>query len=95
MIQAEKQKKKKIQSQIPYILDTGKKILKNIAKQFQKLKNLFPTLFIAKMGRYKPRKREKFQSQIPFILDPGKKIPKKIAKKLKNLFPALFIAKTG
>ena len=97
MRQAQKERKK-FQSQIPFILDPGKKIPKKIEKKFKKLKNLFPALFLAKTGLDRPRKREKFQSQIPFILNPGKKIPKKIAKKfkkLKNLFPALFLAKTG
>ena len=71
MGQAEKEKKK-IYFRIPFILDRGKKIPKKIAKKLKKLKNLFPTLFLAKTGRDRPRKREKkFYSRIPFVLDPG------------------------
>ena len=70
-----------------------------MAKKLKKLKNLFPTLFLAKTGWDRPRKwKKKIYFRIPFILDRGKKIPKKIAKKLKkfkNLFPTLFFAKTG
>ena len=92
--------RKKFQSRIPFILVSGKKIPKKIAKNFKKLKNLFPVLFLAKTGLDRPRKRKKkkIQSRIPFIRDTGKKIPKKIAKKFKkfkNLFPALFLAETG
>ena len=59
---------------------------KKIAKKIQKLKNLFPALFLAKMGGDRPKKRkEKILSRIPFILGPGKKILKKIAKKFKKL----------
>jgi len=32
------------------MLDPGRKIPKEIAKKFKKLKNLFPVLFLAKMG---------------------------------------------
>jgi len=39
--------KRKSQSRIPFLLDPGKKIPKKIEK---KLKNLFPALFLAKMG---------------------------------------------
>ena len=44
---------------MPLILDPDKKIPKKIAKKLRKLKNLFPTLFLAKTGRDRPRKREK------------------------------------
>ena len=46
-------------SLIPFILGTGKKIPKNIAKKFKKLKNLYPALFLAKTGKDRPRKRKK------------------------------------
>ena len=49
MRQAEKEKKK-IYFRIPFKLDSGKKIPKKIAKKLKKLKNLFPTLFLAKKG---------------------------------------------
>ena len=54
-----KEKKKKFCFQIPFKLDSGKKIQKKIAKKLKKLKNLFPTLFLAKTGRDRPSKREK------------------------------------
>ena len=44
---------------MPLILDPGKKIPKKIVKKLKKLKNLFPILFLAKMGCDSPRKREK------------------------------------
>ena len=49
MRQAEKEKKK-IFFRIPFVLDSGKKIPKKIANKLKKLKNLFPTLFLAKTG---------------------------------------------
>ena len=58
MRQAEKEKKK-IYFRISFKLDPGKKIPKKIAKKLKKLKNLIPTLFLAKTGRDMPRKREK------------------------------------
>ena len=44
---------------MPFILDPGKKIPKKIVKQLKKLKNHFPTFFLAKMGWDSPRKSEK------------------------------------
>ena len=44
---------------MPFILDPGKKIPKKIGKKLKKLKNHFPTFFLAKMGCDRPRKREK------------------------------------
>ena len=41
---------KKFESRIPFILDPGKKIPKNIVKKFKKLKFLFPALLLAKKG---------------------------------------------
>ena len=81
MRQAEKGRKQ-IQARIPFILDPGMKIPKEIAK---KLKNLFPALFPGKNWMRQAEKvKTKFQSRIPFIVDPGKKIQKKIAKKFKK-----------
>ena len=40
--------KEKFYFRIPFILDSGKKIPKKIVKNLKKLKNLFPTLFLAK-----------------------------------------------
>ena len=90
MGQAEKEKKK-IYFRISFILDSGKKIPKKIANKFKKLKNLFPTLFLAKTGWDRPRKREKnFTPEFRSYSTQTKKL-----KKLKNLFPTLFLAKTG
>ena len=58
MRQAEKEKKT-FYFRIPLKLDSGKKIPKKIAKKLKKLKNLFPTLFLAKrdeIGREKGKK---------------------------------------
>ena len=49
MRQAEKVKKK-FYFRIPFIVDSGKKIPEKIANKLKKLKNLFPTLFLAKTG---------------------------------------------
>ena len=50
MRQAEKERKK-FNSRIPFILDPGKKIPKEIAKKFKIIKkDLFPALFLAKTG---------------------------------------------
>ena len=58
MREAEKEKKK-FYFRISFKLDSGKKIPKKIAKKLKKLKNLFPTLFLAKTGWDRPGKREK------------------------------------
>ena len=58
MRQAEKEKKT-FYFRIPLKLDSGKKIPKKIAKKLKRLKNLFPTLFLAKTGRDRPVKRVK------------------------------------
>ena len=55
-----KKEKKKIYSWIPFILDPCKEIQKKkIVKKFQKLKKLFPALFLAKKGWDWQGKREK------------------------------------
>ena len=41
---------KKFYFRIPFKPDSGKKIPKKIAKKLKRLKNLFPTLFLAKTG---------------------------------------------
>ena len=78
------------------------KIPKNIAKEFQKLINLFPALFLAKTGWDRPRKWKKKKISVPnsVLTQPDlenykkKKIEKKF-KKLKNLIPALFLSEIG
>ena len=50
--------RRKFYSRIPFMVDRGKKIVKKIAKKLKKLKNLFPALFLAKMGWDSPRKRK-------------------------------------
>ena len=54
-----RKRKKKFYFRIPFILDSGKKIPKKLVKKLKKLKNLFPTLFLAETGGDWPRKREK------------------------------------
>ena len=54
-----KKERKKFYSRMPFILDPGKKIPKKIVMKLKKLKNHFPTFFIAKMGCDRPRKIEK------------------------------------
>ena len=44
---------------MPFILDPAKKIPKKIVRKLKQFKNLFPTLFLAKTGRDRPRKRKK------------------------------------
>ena len=71
---------------MPFRLDPGKKIPKKIVKKLKKLKNHFPTIFLAKMGWDSPKKeRKKFYFRIPFKLDSGKKIPKKNSKKIEKI----------
>ena len=50
---------KTFQSRIPFIVDPGKKIQKKIAKKFEKSKNPFPAIFLARIGCDRLRKREK------------------------------------
>ena len=49
MRKAEKERKS-LQSQIPFILDPIKKIAKKNSEKFKIIKNLFPTLLLAKTG---------------------------------------------
>ena len=91
-----KNKSKKFQSRIPFILDPDKKIPKKIAKKLKKHLSSFD--FSQNRMRQAEKGNKKFQSRIPLILNLGKKIPKntvKKVKKLKYLFPTLFLAKTG
>ena len=74
---AEKEKKKKIQSRIPFTLDPGKKIPK---KKIKKLKNLFPALFLAKTGFDRPRKIKKILVSNSVHTRPGQENCKKYHK---------------
>ena len=68
---------------MPFILDPGKKIPKKIVK---KLKNLFPTFFLAKMGWDRPRKREKnFIPEFRSYSTQTRKFEKKYQKNWKKL----------
>ena len=81
MRQAEKERKK-FYFGIPFKPDSGKKIPKQIAKKFKKLKKPLSDINFSENGlRMAEIVRKKFYSRIPFILDPGKKIPKKNRKK--------------
>ena len=52
---------KKISSQIPFIMDLGKKILKKLAKKFKKLKKPhFGIIFRRNGMRYAEKHRKKF-----------------------------------
>ena len=94
-----KKVKTKFFSRIPFILDPGNKDPKKIAKKFKKLINLFPALFLAKMGWDRPRKKEKnFSAEFCSYPTRARKFQKKITKKfkkLKNLIPVLVLSKTG
>ena len=89
---------KKISYRIPFILGQGKKIPKKIAKKFNKLKNLFPALLLAKSGWDRPKKEKK--NLVPYSVQtrPGQENSEKKEEKLKkfkNLIPELFLEKTG
>ena len=45
-----KREKKKFKSRFTFLLGLGKKIPKRNSKKVEKLKNLFPALFLAKTG---------------------------------------------
>ena len=61
-----------------FILDPCEKIPKKIGKKFNKLKNLIPALFLAKMGLDRPRKREKnFSPEFRSSSATGRKFRKK------------------
>ena len=69
-------------TRIPFILDPGKKISKKIEKNSRIKKKLFPALFLAKIGRDRPRKREKnFRPEFRSYSHRARKFRK---KKLKN-----------
>ena len=77
--------RKKIYSQIPFILDPRKKISKKIAKKFKKFKNFFPALFSAKTAWDRPRKREKnFSPEFRSYSTKARNFQKIIENKLKK-----------
>ena len=90
---AEKEKKK-FYFRIPFILDSGKKIPKKIANKLKKLKNLFPTLFLAKTGWDWPRKKKKIllpnSVQTRLGQENSEKNSKKIEKIKKPLSDIIF-----
>ena len=58
---------------------------KNIKKKKKKIKNPFPTLFLAKMGWDRPRKREKnFRPEFCSYTTRGRKFRKKYLKNSRN-----------
>ena len=83
---AEKERKK-FYSRIPFILDPGKKIPKNIAKKLKKLKNPISDVFLFSQNRMRlaDKEKKKFYFRIPLILDRGKKIPKKNSKRIEKI----------
>ena len=94
-----REREKKIQSRIPFILNPSNKIPKKIAKNSKNKKPLFSIIPSQNGMRQAEKEKKKYQSRIPLMIDPGKKIPKKIGKnfkklKKKKLFQAIFIAKT-
>ena len=48
---------------MPFIFDPAKKIPKKIVKKLKKLKNLFPTLFLAKTVRQAEKEKKNFTSE--------------------------------
>ena len=84
MRQAEKEKKK-FYSRIPFILDPGKKIPKNIAKKFEKLKNLFLALFLAK--RHEIGRETEKKNLVPNFVHtrPGQENSEKNSKKTQKI----------
>ena len=96
MRQAEKERKI-FQPRIPFILDQGKKISKNIAKKFKKLKNLFPAIFFAK--RQIGREREK-RNLVPNFVQtrPGQENSEKNSKKIQKIkkpLSSIFFSQNG
>ena len=70
-----------------FILSLGKKIPKIIAKNFKKLKNLFPALCLAKTGWDRPRKWKKKNCSPEFFSYPirPRKLQKKNRKKIQKI----------
>ena len=68
------------------MLDPGMKIPKKNRKKIQKVKNLFPALFLAKTGWYGPRKREKnFSPKFCSYPTRARKFQKKKSKKIQKI----------
>ena len=95
--EAEKERKK-FQSRIPFILHQGKKIPKKIAKKLKKLKNLFPTLFLAKTGMRQAKKKRKIlvsnSIHTQTELENSKKNSKKI-QKIKKVYSGIISIQNG
>ena len=85
MRQAEKERKK-FQTQIPFILDPGKKIPKKIEKKNQKIKKLISgIIFSQNEMKQAEKQRKKFYSRILFLPNLRLKIPnKKMENNSKN-----------
>ena len=80
-----REREKKIQSRIPFILDPGKIILKKIEIEIKKLKNLFPALLLAKTGLDRPKKKKKnFNPEFRSYQTPARIFQKKQQKNSKN-----------
>ena len=94
MRQAEKERRK-FYSRIQFILDPGKKIPKKIAKKLKKLKNLFPTLFLAKTGRDRPRKRGKNFTPEFRSYSTRQEISEKNSKKIKKPRSDIIFSQNG
>ena len=84
MRQADKERKK-FNPDFRSYLTRARKIKKKIAKKLKKKKNLFPALFLAKMGGDSPRKREKkFNPEFRPYSTQERKFRKKQQKNSKN-----------
>ena len=64
----------------------GKKIPKNIAKKFKKIKTLFPALFLANTGWDRLKRREKnFSPEFRSYSTRARKFQKKNSKKIQKI----------
>ena len=84
MRQAEKEKKKKFQAAIPFILDPGKKIPKKILKKFKKYKTSSRQYFQPKWDDISQKGENKILVPNSVQSRRGQENSEKIVKKFKN-----------
>ena len=99
MRQTEEEKKKNCCPEFPsYTTWDRRKFQKKIVKKFEKLKNIFPALFLSKTVRQAEKEKKKFSPEFCSYLTRVRNFQKKQqknSKKTKKIIPALFLSKPG
>ena len=80
------------------MFEPGKKIPKKIEKKCQKIKNLFPVLFLAKTGIDRPKKKKKILVPNSIHTRPGEENSEKNSRQIQNIkkrFSSIIFSQNG